>query len=97
MSDEIDLSAVSAEIEKLTPEQIKEKLLSIKTRQKIQQKKQAGKGGQKAYQQKQAALRKTLKEKAIQLGIYDEIDEAATKAAEEAVAADESNDEESAA
>jgi hypothetical protein len=84
---EIDLSAVAAEVEALTPEQIKEKLTTIRVRQKVQQKKQAAKGGNKAYQQKQNALRKALKDQAIKLGLYDAINEEADKKAEEEYAA----------
>jgi hypothetical protein len=79
----IDLSAVQAEISKLTPEQIKEKFLDLRVRQKVQQKKQQGKGAQKAYQLKQQAYRKALKEQAIALGFYDEINEEADAKADE--------------
>jgi hypothetical protein len=85
MADEtntVDLSAVASEVEALSPEQIKEKLLAIRVRQKVQQKKQAEKGGQKAYNQKQQAIRKALKDKAIALGIYDEITKEADEKAE---------------
>lgn len=85
---DIDLSAVAAEVEKLTPEQIKEKLLTVRVRQKVQQKKQQGKGSQKAYQAKQIAFRKALKDQAIKLGLYDEINKEADAKAEEIYAAE---------
>jgi hypothetical protein len=104
MADEtntVDLSAVEAEVSQLSPEQIREKLLAIRVRQKVQQKKQAEKGGQKAYNQKQQALRKAYKEMAIKLGIYDEITAEADKQAEEKyaamVAAEQPDEEEQAA
>jgi hypothetical protein len=83
----VDLSAVEAEVSALTPEQVKEKLLAIRVRQKVQQKKQAEKGGQKAYNQKQQALRNAYKQQAIKLGIYDDIVKEADKQAEEKYAA----------
>ena len=92
----VDLHAVSAEISKLTPEQIKEKLLAIRVRQKVQQKKQTAKGSQKQYQQKQNEIRKALKAEAIRLGIYDDVNEEAEKRAElqlaEETAGDENDD-----
>jgi hypothetical protein len=104
MSDEtntVDLSAVEAEVANLSPEQLKEKLLAIRVRQKVQQKKQADKGGQKAYNQKQQALRKAYKDAAIKLGIYDEITAEADKQAEakyaELVAASEPDEDENTA
>jgi hypothetical protein len=41
-----------------------------------------GSAAQKAYQAKQKAFRKALKERAIALGIYDEINDEAAKRAD---------------
>jgi hypothetical protein len=84
----VDLSAVANEVAALSPEQIKEKLLAIRVRQKVQQKKQAAKGGQKAYNQKQQAVRKALRDQAIKLGIYDDIVSEADAKAETQYAAE---------
>lgn len=84
---DIDFTQVQQEVASLTPEQLREKVLAFRTKQKIQQKKQAAKGGQKAYQQKQLAYRKALKEAAISAGLWDEISEEADRRAEEALAA----------
>jgi hypothetical protein len=95
----IDLSKVADEVAQLSPDQIKEKLTAIRVRQKVQQKKQAAKGGQKAYNQRQAEYRRQLKEKAIELGLYDEITADADAKAETQYAAEVGEDatEESAA
>jgi hypothetical protein len=82
----IDLSAIQGEVAKLNTDQIREELLKFKVRQKVQQKKQQGSNSQKAYQQKQRERIKLMKAKAIELGLWDDINDEAEKLAEENVA-----------
>jgi len=77
-----DLDAVAKEVAALTDDEVRAQVLKIRTRQKLQQKRQSAKGGQKAYMVKAAAKRNALKERAIQLGIYDEVNKEADAAAE---------------
>ena len=86
---EIDLAAIEAEIGKMSDEEKRAALLSARVRQKKQQKKQQGSGAQKAYQLKQRARMKLLKEEAIRLGIWDELNEQAEKQAESELSAEE--------
>jgi hypothetical protein len=83
---QVDLAKVQQEINSLSNAQVREQLLTVKVRQKKQQKKMQGSSSQKAYQARQKAARKLLKERAIALGIYDEINEEANKRAEEELA-----------
>ena len=84
----VDMKALQAEVDKLDNSALKEQLLKIRVRQKKQQAKMQGSASQKAYQQKQKELRKLLKLKAQQLGIYDEINEEAKKQADAELAAE---------
>jgi hypothetical protein len=79
---QIDLAALQAEVAGLTPDQLRERLLKVRTRQKVQQKKMQGSSSQKAYQLKQRELAKLMKEAAIKLNIYDNIEAQADAAAE---------------
>ena len=85
MSNEIsiDLSAVEAEVGKLTREQIEAELLKVRTRQKVQQKKNQGSDKQKAYALKQRARIKLLTEMAKKGGYYDAVNAKAEEQADE--------------
>jgi hypothetical protein len=85
---QIDLAAVQAEVAKLSDEGLREELLKFRVRQKKQQKKMQGSASQKAYQAKQREKQRLLKERAIQLGMWDEINEKAEALAEEELAKD---------
>jgi len=84
---QIDLTALQAEIDVLTQDQMAEQLLKIRTRQKIQQKKHApDKEKQKFYQMKGRERTKLLKVRAIELGLWDSIEAEANTAAEAKIA-----------
>jgi hypothetical protein len=87
------LAAVNAEVGSMSPDKLKEELLKIRTRQKVQQKKNYGSGNQKSYQAKQRAKFAALKEAAIKAGLWDDINAAADKAAEEKLAESATDDE----
>lgn len=78
---EIDLAAIEAELDQLSPEQLAAELLKVRTRQKTQQKKMQGSPSHKAYQKKAQEKRKLLIAKAKALGIYDTVNEQAEEAA----------------
>lgn len=84
----IDMAALQKEVDGLDANALKEQLLKIRVRQKKQQAKMQGSASQKAYQQRQKELRKLLKAKAQQLGIYDEINDQAAKLAEQEMTAE---------
>lgn len=85
---EIDLSAVEAEIEKLSPEQLAAEVLKLRTQQKVQQKRNQGSDKHKAYQKQIQEKRKLMIAKAKELGIFDKINEDAEAAAEAKVKAE---------
>lgn len=80
------LAAVNSEVSGMTKEQLAEELLKYRVRQKTQQKRNYGSGNQKAYQAKQRAKQKALKEMAVKLGLWDEIEKQADELAEQKVA-----------
>ena len=61
----IDMAAINAEIEKLSPSELVTQLTAVRVRQKVQQKKQYAKGTMKVYQQRQIAKRRAMKEAAL--------------------------------
>lgn len=85
----IDLNAISSEVAGLSKEQLEAEVLKLRVRQKKQQKKQQGSGAQKAYQLKQRAKFNAMKAKAIELGIWDKINDEAEKQAETELASEE--------
>jgi hypothetical protein len=85
---QVDLSKVKSEIDALTDEQLKEALLKLRVRQKVQQKKNYGSPKQKAYQLKQRERQRLLLALAREKGILDEIDTKADELAEERIAED---------
>lgn len=78
---EINLDDLKKEISSMDEKAVREQLMGLKVRQKVQQKKQQEKGSQKVYQAKQREKAKLLKEAALALGIYDSINEEAEKLA----------------
>jgi len=83
MSDiQIDLSGILNEVNNMSLDELKEKLVKARTRQKVQAKKNQGSASQKAYQQRQREKQKLLIAKAKELGLWDEINEQASKQAE---------------
>ena len=78
---QVDLSAIQEEIGNLSPDELRDQLLSLRTRQKVQQKKYQSPERQKAYQLKKREREKLMKEKAIELGFWDEVNEQANEAA----------------
>jgi hypothetical protein len=79
---QIDTAALEKEIQGLSTEELKAQLLSVRTRQKVQQKKNYDPERMKAYQLKSRAKFRAMKEAAIKLGIWDSINQAAETAAE---------------
>lgn len=63
----IDLSKVAEEVQKLSPEQIVEKLTKIRTRDKVQQKRNYSSESAKKYQMKAREEKRQMKEAALQL------------------------------
>lgn len=82
---EVDLSAVQNEVGKLSDAQVREQLLAIRTRQVKQQKKMQASGSQKAYQLRARERNRLLKQRAIESGMYDEINKQAAAAADAAL------------
>lgn len=84
---EIDLSAlqaqVSDEIGKMSADDIKKQLLDLRVREKTTQKKQYGSDAAKKSAAKQREKARALKARAKALGIFDEVDAEAEKAAQE--------------
>lgn len=79
----LDLAALQAEIDSLSPEEIQKQLLEVRTRQRVQQKKYQNSDAAKAYRKKRAEMLKLVAQKAKALGIYDQIlKEAEQKAAQ---------------
>lgn len=98
---QIDLAALEAEINSLSPEEIQKQLIDLRTKQKVNQAKHQGSAAQKLYMKKRAEMFKLMAVKAKQLGLYDGIQAEAKKAADliiagkatDAVAESESEDE----
>lgn len=71
----IDQAAIAAEVEKLMQSgKLEEEYLKLRTRQKVQQKKQQGSGAMKAYQQKKKVMEKLIREAIAKKGLADELD-----------------------
>ncbi len=83
---QIDLTKVQAEISSMSPEQIREKLTKIRVRDKVQQKRNYNSETAKKYQMKAREEKRLLKQKAIELGLWDAINEEAESKAEEKLA-----------
>lgn len=79
---ELDLDKIKAEVAGLSPEELREKLLKLRTREKVQQKKSYNSEAAKRYAAKAREQRKLLKEQAIAMGIWDDINEQAEKLAD---------------
>jgi hypothetical protein len=69
----IDLAALEAEIQQLSPEEIQKQLVDLRTKQRVNQSKHQGSLAQKTYMKKRAELNKLMAAKAKELGIYDGI------------------------
>jgi hypothetical protein len=80
---EIDLDAIQNEVSGLSQDELMAEVLKTRVRQKKQQKKQQGSGAQKSYQLKQREKFKLMKAKAIELGLWDKINEEAEAKAQE--------------
>ena len=95
MSDapEVDLKAIEAELSALSPAELAEQVLKLRTRQKTQQKRQYASGKMKTYQLKQREKNKTLKELAVKTAatqpgfsnLWEELEAQAETAAEKAL------------
>ncbi|KKL72690.1 hypothetical protein LCGC14_2082350 [marine sediment metagenome] len=79
---QVDLSGIQNEIDNLSEDELKSQLLSLRTRQKVQQKKYQSPERQKAYQLRKREREKLMKEKAIEFGFWDQVNEEANAAAE---------------
>lgn len=78
---EVDLAAIEATLEKMSPDQLAAEVLKIRTQQKFQAKKNQGSAGHKAYQKKQQEKKRLMIAKAKELGLYDKVNEQAEAAA----------------
>lgn len=75
----VDLVAVRASVEKLTDAELKERLLSVRVRQKVQIAK--GAANSKKYAARQREREKMIKQLAIERGLFDSVEaEAVVKA-----------------
>lgn len=92
----VDLDAVKKEVGALTEDQVREQLLKIRTRAKVQQKKYQGGEGQKKYQMKAREKARLLKERAMELGLWDKVNEEAEANAEKLLEAEAENEPETA-
>lgn len=84
---EIDLNALQAQVKeemsKLSNDDIRKQLLDLRIREKTTQKKQYGSDAAKKSAAKQREKARELKARAKALGIYDDVDNEAEKAAQE--------------
>jgi hypothetical protein len=82
----IDLAAlatqVTAEVDKMSKEDVIKQLTALKVRQKVTQKKQYGSESAKRSQIKQREKSKALQARAKALGVYDSVNEEAEGLAE---------------
>jgi hypothetical protein len=85
---ELDLAALQAEIEKLTPEEIAQQVLAVRTQQRVNQKKHQNAGAQRVYMAKRNARIKLMTELLKKNGAYEGILAQANAAAEAKLAAD---------
>jgi hypothetical protein len=85
-SPQIDLAALEAEINQLSPEEIQKQLIELRTKQKVNQAKHQGSAAQKLYMKKRAESFKLMAAKAKELGLYDGIQAEAKKRADEIIA-----------
>lgn len=85
---DIDVDAIEQEIGSMTPDEIKEKLLKLRTREKVTQKKAYNSENAKKYAAKARERQKLMKAKAQEMGIWDEINEQAEAAANAKLAED---------
>jgi|SRR5208282_2968171 len=83
----IDLSAlaqqVSSEVEKMSTDDVRKQLATLRVREKLTQKKQYGSDAAKKSAAKLREKAKALKARAKALGIYDAVDEEAEEEAQE--------------
>jgi hypothetical protein len=67
----INVAEISAEIDKLSGDDLRKELLGIRVRQKVQQKRNYNPDKMKVYQQKQREKQKLMKERALQTKATD--------------------------
>jgi hypothetical protein len=95
---EIDLDKIAAEvqadIENMSDAEVEKELLDLRVKQKVAQKKYQSPERQKAYQAKQKERRRLLKERAMKLGRYGDINKRAGELADEKLAEEEAASEE---
>ena len=84
----IDLSSIEAEVSKLSSADLQAELLKFRVRQKVQQKKHYNPDNMKKYQARQRERMKLLKQKAIDLGLWDKINADAEAQAEAKIASE---------
>lgn len=84
---QIDLAALEAEINALSPEEIQKQLIDLRTKQKVNQSKHQGSASQKLYMKKRAELNKLMAKKAKELGLYAAIQAEAKSRADAIIAA----------
>jgi len=96
----IDLSALENEIAALSPEQVAEQLLKVRTKQRIQQKKYQNTDAAKSYRAKRAATLKAMATKAKATpatkpgynNLYEQIVDEANAAADESLGVSEAEE-----
>lgn len=93
-----EIAAIEKEVAELEAGgKLEDEYLSIRTRQKVQQKKQQGSGAMKRYQQKKREREKLIRQLIEQRNKAAELDEKADSAAEAKLAAEAPEEEESVA
>lgn len=78
----LDLDALTAEVNNLSEEELRAALVEMRTKQKVTQKKYYNPETAKKARQKAAAKMKAMVEAAKAAGIYEEIEKAASEAAD---------------
>ncbi len=84
---EVDLSKLQDEINSMSPEQLREDLIKIRTQRRKMQLKTTGSDAAKRYQAKAREKYKLLKAAAVEGGFWDDVNEIANQRAADELAA----------
>ncbi len=93
---EIDLNAILADIQKMTPEQMAEEVLKYKTAQKVATAKYSNPENAKKYRMNKAEKLKAMQAKLAEMGLLEGINAKATEQAKARLAAEKEEEQESA-
>lgn len=87
----IDLAALEAEVGQISEQELREQLLNLRVKQRVQQKKYQNTEAAQKYRKERAEKNKLLMQRAKQLGIYDQIKDEADKRADQQLAGEEAD------